>query len=433
MKITKVNKINRLSLLFVATTLVASVLATSSPVANAVVQDSMYITPSSASVQNGNDFSVDVRANSNGFNAAQVDINYPASSLQYIGYSLTGSATPNTVAPSGGSGSFKISTYIVPGPITGDNLLIKLTFKAISGSGSASISFASTAGLYNGGPALNAIKTGSTINLTSAPAPTPPPATNGGTSAASSGNTGSTSTGGTSAGSTGSKTMTTNTTTTSKPAEATTANLTPATPENPIPADNPTPTKISCTIEIKDLSGKLVKNTIVKINGKELKTDNNGRVKYEGDAYGVLTVKMVDKDGKETDLGVITLVRGAVDQKYDLTASSNIASNGTSTLPILPIVSLLAIAGLAGAGLVWLNKYRQNKRELAAHGLIGTVPTGISSVLNTTPLPTPKAISSDNVTTTNPAPIVITPTTVANLNETDIAEVAKNIVEHYKQ
>ena len=382
--------------------------------------NSVYISPSSSSLLNGTEFTVDVRANSSTFDTAQVDVNYPASSLDYLGYSLAGSAFPTPIGLVTSPGTFSVALFGVypPNLPSGDVSLLKLNFRTKVGSGTGSISVANTSGTFNGGVNLTASRSGTTLTFTSPPAPVTPPS-----SAPAPAND------------------------TKKPTPTTTPIPTPSTPKptepklatasNPNPSTTPeqvkndpllAPQDVKATITIKDLSGKLVRNTTVKINDKEYKTDKNGKVTFEGKAYGVLTVTY-SKDGKQVPLGKVTLVKGATDSKYEIIASENIASPSGNSLPILPgIVSILLIA-VGFFSVIRINKIRQDRKNMALHGLGASVVSTAPIAPQPTQPPIQPIISSDAVTTTNPSATIITPTENATLSNEDIAEAAKNIVE----
>lgn len=393
--------------------------------------DSIYLVPSTTSVQNGNEFTVDVRANAFNFSSVQSYLSFP-SSIQYVSYSVEGSSLPNSFAPTGNQ--CPVSLCIVnytnpPGSVSGDVFMVKVKFRAAAGSGNAQISLSNDSIIASAsdGSIIQTAKGSATITLTSPPAPPAPPAQTT-TPADTSTNTNNTE----------------NKTTPSSPNNAVVKPSPPvavqASPQNPLPAiskaeakNDPllAPQDVKATITIKDLSGKLVRNTTVKINDKEYKTDKNGKVVFEGKAYGVLTVTY-NKDGKQVPLGKVTLVKGATDDKYEIIASENIASPAGSSLPILPgIVSVLLIA-VGFFSVMRINKIRQDRKNMALHGLGGSVTTNPSPSTQQPMQPIQPIISSDNVTTTNPSATIITPTQSEALSNEDIAEAAKNIVEDKK-
>ncbi len=404
---------------FIAITLVATAPIGILSMRADAAANSIYVSPSSKSLLVGSDFTVDVRASSTTFDTAQVEVTYPASSLDYLGYSLSGSAFPTPIGLVTSPGSFSVALFGVypPNLPSGDVSLLKLSFRTKVGAGTGNISVGNGSGTFNGGVNLTANRYGSSISFTSppAPAPTPAPAP-------------------------------------APPAPAPVQDPKKPTPPAPVPApikpneptlataSNPTPSTtpeqvkndpllapqdVKAIITIKDLSGKLVRNTTVKINDKEYKTDKNGKVTFEGKAYGVLTVTY-SKDGKEVPLGKVTLVKGATDTKYEIIASENIASPSSTNLPILPgIVSVLLIA-VGFFSVTRINKIRQDRKSLALHGLSGSMVSSKPIAPQAQPVQT---INSDNITTNNPSATIIKPTEYSTLSDEDLAEAAKKIVE----
>ena len=141
------------------------------------VGNSVYISPSSSSLLNGTEFTVDVRANSSTFDTAQVDITYPASSLDYLGYNLSGTAFPTPLGLVTSSGSFSVALFGVypPNLPSGDVSLLKLNFRTKVGSGTGAISVANTSGTFSSGVNLTASRSGTTLTFTSPPTPVTPP------------------------------------------------------------------------------------------------------------------------------------------------------------------------------------------------------------------------------------------------------------------
>ncbi len=429
----KLTEINRsVGILLAGVFLAVSPIGVFANVANAATP-SMYLAPSTTSVQNGNQVTIDVRVNAATFNGVQVDLNFP-STLQYIGYSLSGSATPNGFATPAAScqANFCLATYVnPPGMADGDVLIGRVTFKAIAGSGSSQVTIANSASVLSSvdNSYIAISKSNATINFTS-PA-TPPPARNTATNSTTTTSQGTTTN---STNNTSSNNSSSGSTSTNAAKTNAVGSTTAVTSENPVPGVNPeqakndtslAPQDVAVTIVIKDLSGKLVKNTIVKINGKEFKTDKNGKVKFEGKTYGVLNLTYT-KDGKEVPLGKVTLVKGATDTKYEIIASENIASPSSTNLPILPgIVSVLLIA-VGFFSVTRINKIRQDRKSLALHGLSGSMVSNKPIAPQAQPVQT---ISNDNVTTTNPSATIIQPTEYNPLSEEQIAEAAKKIVE----
>jgi hypothetical protein len=82
-------------------------------------------------------------------NAAEADLNYSAAQLQYVGISYAGSALSiNAPTNGGGNGSVTIAEGTTS-PVSGSALLATVTFKALAGSGSTTISVAGSSSLVS--------------------------------------------------------------------------------------------------------------------------------------------------------------------------------------------------------------------------------------------------------------------------------------------
>jgi hypothetical protein len=101
---------------------------------------SVFLSPSSGSVTNGNNLVVNVFEDSGAepVNAASLRISYPTSLLQYV--SISNSSAFNIVATSsGGGGAVSIDRGANPA-VTGNQLIASITFKAVA-NGTASVTF----------------------------------------------------------------------------------------------------------------------------------------------------------------------------------------------------------------------------------------------------------------------------------------------------
>ncbi len=103
----------------------------------------LYLSPASGSVSKGSILTVNIRENSGSepVNSVQANLSYPADSLDFV--SIGSSSAWGVVAQnSGGGGSVNIARGALP-PVSGDQLVASVRFKAKKDTGSASISFAS--------------------------------------------------------------------------------------------------------------------------------------------------------------------------------------------------------------------------------------------------------------------------------------------------
>lgn len=212
----------------------------------------LYVSPSSATVDVNSNFTVNVMVNTNGSSVSAVDVKvtYDTAKLQLVSKDYSSSAFTDYVSsPSTSAGTVQF-LHAQFSPLNGDLLIGRITFKAIAGSGSTSLSFTGDSEAAFEGSSIVGSRTGATINLNT-PASTPPPSSGGG-STQQTNNTGSSS-GSNSSNSSGSSTTTnsgsSNTTTGSEP-------TTSASPENP---EGPSITNLE-TIEVG------FKKAIIKFN-----------------------------------------------------------------------------------------------------------------------------------------------------------------------
>jgi len=103
----------------------------------------IYLSPSTKSVEKGNSFSVAVRFNPSGIpvNTVAFTANFDSSKLTLTSKSLSGGAMTTSMVNSSTSSSVSFEGARLGGQITSDSLIETLTFKAVGGSGSTAISF----------------------------------------------------------------------------------------------------------------------------------------------------------------------------------------------------------------------------------------------------------------------------------------------------
>lgn len=134
----------------------------------------LYLSPSSSSVQNGNNVIVSIRVDpGTSIDGVETKITYDQSKLQYVSTSDSGSAFTFATLTSGGNGTVDVWRGIF-GAVTDDSLVARVTFKALAGSGSTTLNLSG----YStwGGNSLGTTTGSSTVTFTSAaPAPTPTP------------------------------------------------------------------------------------------------------------------------------------------------------------------------------------------------------------------------------------------------------------------
>src|ERR1039458_219230 len=102
--------------------------------------NSLSLSPSSGSYNIGTTFTINIYETSGtAINAAEADLIYNASQLQYVSSSTAG-AFANYVSPTSTAGEFTISGASGGAGLTGTNLIGTVTFKALTGSSAAASS-----------------------------------------------------------------------------------------------------------------------------------------------------------------------------------------------------------------------------------------------------------------------------------------------------
>ncbi len=154
----------------------------------------LYMNPGSSSVTTGGNFTLAVRENSGStsVNAVQANITFDPTKLQYVGVDDAGADFSLSAITAASNGTVELTRAVAGGSpaVTGDKLVSKVVFKAIAGSGTATVAFgagsiiSTTVGvdiLHQSTPGsvqILAVVVPSPVNATPAPASTPvaPPA-----------------------------------------------------------------------------------------------------------------------------------------------------------------------------------------------------------------------------------------------------------------
>ena len=141
----------------------------------------IYISPSNSSVQINNNVTIALRINPGvSVNAVQATIGYNPSQLQFVSDTL--SAFSTCTQNSGGGGTVTISCASLGTSTSSDSLIANITFTALTGSGSATLSL-SNVEAANNGTYTDPTSSNGSISFTSPPsAPSPPPSSNSPTS-----------------------------------------------------------------------------------------------------------------------------------------------------------------------------------------------------------------------------------------------------------
>jgi hypothetical protein len=127
---------------------------------------SISLTASKSTVASGATVIIAIYVNGGGanVNAVQADLSYPASRLQYVGFSATGSAFEIAASNGGGDGTASLARGTLS-PVNGSALLGTVTFRALVGSGSASIGVAGSSSLVSDGNPIPYGSSGVTVNF----------------------------------------------------------------------------------------------------------------------------------------------------------------------------------------------------------------------------------------------------------------------------
>lgn len=149
-------------ILFVA--VLATTLMPALPVAAA--GGSISLTANKSTVSSGGMLIVAVYTNGGAtpINAVQVDLIYPASKLQYVGFSASGSAFEIGASSVGGGGSATLARGTTTS-ISGSGLVGTVTFKALVSSGSATIGVAGSSSLVSDGNPVAYGSSGVNVNF----------------------------------------------------------------------------------------------------------------------------------------------------------------------------------------------------------------------------------------------------------------------------
>lgn len=133
----------------------------------------IYLSPGSASVQNGNNTTTSLRVTpGTPIDGIEATITYDQSKLQFVSIDSSASAFNAQLSQSGGGGTVNIIRGSLSGTIAGDSLVASITFKALAGSGTTPLSV--TGNTSSGGSYTNPSVVGATITLTSPSTPTNP-------------------------------------------------------------------------------------------------------------------------------------------------------------------------------------------------------------------------------------------------------------------
>jgi hypothetical protein len=136
----------------------------------------LYVTPASGSVINGNNLTFSIRVNTGGdtVNVVRAKLTYPADKFDFVSINTSGSAFDIQAANTGGGGNINIERAAAPGK-SGDLLIASITLRAKVSSGSGTVSFASDSAVVRESDSVNIVGPMNGGTYTFAAPPTPPP------------------------------------------------------------------------------------------------------------------------------------------------------------------------------------------------------------------------------------------------------------------
>lgn len=141
----------------------------------------LYLAPANGTVLVGNSIDVQVRvdAGTNTVNTVQANLTYDPAKLQYVAVSGAGSAFPLEASSVVSSGSIQLARATSGGaaPVTGDVLFATVTFKSLTGSGTAEVAIAAGSHVVSSTDNKDILVSpaGAVFTLTSPATPTPVP------------------------------------------------------------------------------------------------------------------------------------------------------------------------------------------------------------------------------------------------------------------
>ena len=302
--------------------------------------DSFTLTPSTKTPASGSTFTVLVSvASTDAVSAAQADISYNTSTLQFVSVSAAGS--PFNLCPSvkGGSGLVEIACAQGNNTSTGSNPLATITFTMLAKSGSASISLTSGTSIlmpggvetWNGNATTTTLTVPASVNPTPTPTPTP---TSGGT-------TKTTTSGG------GSSTSTKFVPSTTSPTPNSVAPIISKTtsPNSPAVSQPISGPVAPVYITVLNSSGTPVVNALVKINGQSANTNTNGVATFNNISPNTYQVSILLPGSSTPQLSTLRVLSNTPSQNLTVKlASTNSFLNTLSNPVVILIIIILMIA-----------------------------------------------------------------------------------------
>lgn len=334
----------------------------------------LTLEPASGSKAINTNFAISIYANggSEPMSSVKANLTYDPVKLQFLSVDTTGGAFTTCIGPGGSDGAIAIPCTKLGGSVTGKQLVAKISFKTLSGSGSTAVNFSGTSEVKSandGSNIWNQDASAAVYNLTTPTTPPPdtttPSTGNGGSSSSgsSSGTTkATTGSGSSSSGSSGTKKTTTSggsssSGSSSGSSSAPAANNTPVTPSG----SEVTPAAVTnqtVAIYVTDAKGQAVEGAKVTIDEQTVTTDAQGAANFSL-ATGKYEVKVSSKAGSVTQ--ELTVDGSTPTQKLDLIVKPKL--NLLMYIGIVLIVVLLFV--LFSLTKRTLAKKRENTRRFA--------------------------------------------------------------------
>lgn len=158
----------------------ATILASKAPnlAIHAATSDYMYMSPASGSYKVGSTITITLRENSytDTVNAAEADLSYPTSKLQFVSTTITGVSSFGIAAQNtGGSGSVTIAVGNYSA-LSGDKVIAVVKFKVLA-TGSAAVTYKNSSQVLSSTTNTNVISSlqNGSYTLAASTSPTPPP------------------------------------------------------------------------------------------------------------------------------------------------------------------------------------------------------------------------------------------------------------------
>lgn len=265
---------------------VTAVLATATLMSTQAAGNASFIlSPSSGSYNRNSNITVTININtgSDTANVANLYINYDASKLQFVSINNSGTAFDTQVDNVGGSGTVHISRFQIGSPVSGTKRYSQVTFKALAGSGSSSLTLGTNSEILSATDASNIWNestTGATFSFKT-------PASS---SSSGSGGTSSSAKPSTPAKTTPAKPSSTSTPQTDKTKEDTASDKAEA---------SKAPTGYLVNIKVVDGDGVPVVDQVVELNNQSAKTDATGVAGFPGVPAGSYEVSVgAEESGK---------------------------------------------------------------------------------------------------------------------------------------